>query len=321
MLDVVSSQARWNQGSFLKGILTLCLLAFLVQRILSHSDLQELWTGLLIGGFTIKWPMLVLAVLMVLPNWVLEAMKLKVLMSPGLSITLGACVKSVVSGVSLGIVTPARLGEYGGRALSFPKERRAEVVSSTFITSLGQSVVTFLIGSLSCLVLLPKLSEANIPIEFVVKLVGAFMMALSLTFFFKLQIKEWLKSQRFYKRLQPLFSSQISQGSLLKVLGLSLLRYGVYLIQFVLVLHALGVEVGALELLKYLPVVFLLQTMIPLPPISGLVGRATAAVLVLGLLDIADLTILSASALLWVINLVLPAFVGLGFLWRSTSFK
>ena len=55
----------------------------------------------------------------------------------------------------------------------------------------------------------------------------------------------------------------------------------------------------------------------PLPPITSLVGRVSAAVVILTHLGPSDFVILTASSLVWVINLVIPAFLGLGLLWMA----
>jgi hypothetical protein len=65
----------------------------------------------------------------------------------------------------------------------------------------------------------------------------------------------------------------------------------------------------------------LLQTAIPLPPIVGLLARGEVALKIWGISSQNDLSILAATFTLWVINLIIPALIGLVFILRLNFLK
>ena len=60
---------------------------------------------------------------LVFVNWGFEAKKWQVLLKPLQPINFFTAFKSVLSGVTLSINTPNRIGEYGGRILYIRKEK------------------------------------------------------------------------------------------------------------------------------------------------------------------------------------------------------
>ena len=298
--------------------MAVCLSLFLIHRITTGIDIVEigsLWKGL--DRYRLGW--LLLATLLLIPNWVLEAVKLRLVLSQGRSgeTSFIICFKSVLSGVTLGIVTPARLGEYGGRMITFPKRKRAQVVGSTLVTSLSQTIVTIGVGLICSLVLLEEYQFLKIEWIGIISFVSVGTLIVGLICLPSLV--QGISRLRFFKDLDKTSAFDLSRSRLVKVLGISFLRYSVYALQFLLVLKALGVELTVLGLLLHIPLIFLLQTLMPLPPITSLVGRASAAIVVLSQLGLSDFVILSASSVLWVINLVIPAFLGLGLIWRAVT--
>jgi len=57
--------------------------------------------------------------------------------------------------------------------------------------------------------------------------------------------------------------------------------------------------------------VYLFQSGLPLPPIMGLVARGEIAIFLFNLFGANALSVAAATFGIWMINLILPAFVGL----------
>jgi hypothetical protein len=301
-------------------LLTLALSFFLIYRIRIGVDIADLWKVLaqlnssnIIG--------LSLAVLLLIPNWLLEAIKLRYLLHQHRPVALGSCLSSVLTGVTLGLVTPARLGEYGGRILAFDQQRRSEVLGSTLITSLCQMAISLLLGAVSAVILLRAHQWISNKWVLAGAILGIMLMIAAMAYLptilgYATQLP-WSKP----KDISKGWLDGITRKGIATVLGFSTLRYIVYTVQFLLVLVVLGAGVPIGTLLLHIPLIFLLQTLMPLPPIASLLGRAGAAVIVLSPLGLSDVHILTASALIWVINLVFPAFVGLGLIWKLVSHR
>ncbi len=308
---------------FRKGmvfLLTLALSIFLIHRIRAGIDIAELCDVLaqlkradIIG--------LSVAVLLLIPNWILEAIKLKYLLQEHKPVTLVSCLSSVLTGLTLGMVTPARLGEYGGRILAFDRQRRADVLRSTLMTSLSQMTVTLLFGALSAIIVLRNYALINS--QWILISAGVGILLMIAIFAYLPSILSYAMQLPWYKKkdVKKDWLETITRKVVVTIICFSALRYVVYTIQFLLILVVLGTEVSVGILLCHIPLIFLLQTLMPLPPIASLLSRASAAVVVLSSLGLSDAYILTASGLIWVINLVLPAFVGLGLIWKLVSRK
>ena len=262
-----------------------------------------------------KLILLGIAMMLLIPNWLLETYKLKwVLMQQSKSAPFFTCLKGVLTGVTLGIVTPARLGEYAGRMMAFSKERRTMIAGATMVTSLCQMAVTLFIGALCALALFRDYQYLEQGWVWMGVILSFASIILGLLYWPAL-LRSLDNFSIIKTKLNGSFVPNISRLGMTRVLGLSCLRYFVYTIQFLLVLMAIGVETPPGYLLLHLPLIFFLQTLLPLPPITSFVGRASVAVVVLSQLGLSDLYILTASSMIWVINLVIPAFLGLGLIW------
>ena len=77
-----------------------------------------------------------------------------------------------------------------------------------------------------------------------------------------------------------------STNELAIVLGFSLLRYTVYSVQYLLLLRFFGIDLPMLHGLASIGTIFLIQTSVPLPPISGLLVRGEVALHVWGYFQI-----------------------------------
>ena len=321
---VISRGNDWRQ--LLVVLLTAVLTVFLAHRISKGVNIEEL-SSLMSNLAPTNLVWIGLAILLLVPNWIIEAGKLRLVLTQqnqrtARELSMVTCFKSVLTGVTLGIITPARLGEYGGRLVAFPKERRAQVIGATLVTSLGQTIVTLGIGLVCALVLLEEyqflktewlLIGASVCI--VAVLVGILYLPELISSLAKWPFINTKTKNDLEKSTKEVLS--LSGICLAKVLGLSTLRYGVYTVQYLIVLRVLGVDASFLTLLLHIPLIFFLQTLMPLPPITSLVGRVSAAVVILTHLGPSDFVILTASSLVWVINLVIPAFLGLGLLWMA----
>jgi hypothetical protein len=100
---------------------------------------------------------------------------------------------------------------------------------------------------------------------------------------------------------------------------ISLVRYGVYFIQYLLVLSSLHIEVKNWEVVSHLASIFLIQTLIPLPAFISVPARGEVAVLVWQNAGIHAAHALTATYTIWFINLIIPALVGLLILIKSVK--
>ena len=89
-----------------------------------------------------------------------------------------------------------------------------------------------------------------------------------------------------------------------------MLRYFVFAFQFYLLLLFFGVDINILDAITAISGTYLLINVLPHVIIADLGIRGSAAIFVIGQLSANVQGILSATILLWLINVILPAFAG-----------
>ncbi len=242
------------------------------------------------------------------------------------TIDLRNSLRSVLSGVTIGLITPARLGEYAGRMLYIPNDQRVWSGLATLRCSLAQSTITFSAGILSLLWISTNQEFSFLGIDPKLILVLSVVL-LVLTIFIYLRIDlvlPWINRiiELLRNRLGMTIQTHTDRISVsiyhqIQILSYAVIRYLVYLSQYALMLLIFGFDQSLLSIAAGISLVFLVQSLVPVPAVAKVFARTGAAAAIFSLLGYENLEVILASLLLWVINLLLPALCGLVLLLRK----
>ncbi len=262
---------------------------------------------------------LVAALLLLLPNLGLQYRKWEVLLrkvSP--SVTSADVRASLFAGFTLGIVTPARIGEFGGRAIAFRGMSRTLLVGLTALDKGLTMIVTILVGLAGFIGFAwmndfgdPLLiSLAGVPV-FLFTAVIAILIARGKT----TALRSRLRDRK--GKLASLFEAMtvFSRRDLASLLLLSALFYCTFVTQFLLLLAAFG-PIDPMTATLGIFSTMLFKTVVPPVTLGELGIRESASVYFLGFSGIVAASAFSASLLLFAINLLLPSLAGLFYLAR-----
>lgn len=97
---------------------------------------------------------------------------------------------------------------------------------------------------------------------------------------------------------------------LLYMLFISLLRFGVFILQYGLLFALFDVQLGAAQVLWTISVAFLVMAIIPTIAIAELAQRGKVVIALTGLYSSNELGMTFATAGIWFINLIIPAIIG-----------
>jgi uncharacterized membrane protein YbhN (UPF0104 family) len=305
---------RWN---FLLKAIFLCLVIGLLYReITGRSDLPELWATFL-GRFQWRYSgWLIFAVLLVPLNWGLETQKWRELMHRIEPIPYWLAYKAVLAGVAFSVITPNRIGEYGGRVLMVKAEKWQTVVA-TLVGSVSQMIVLMSAGFFGLVFYVFR--NINISLHYQIGMVTGLVLSVSVVLFFYFNIDlaipivrrlPYLK--RGVKHLEVLREYTMQQLAL--VLLYALLRYMVYSFQYYLLLKFFGVHINLANAFLTIAFIFFLQTFLPLPPGTALLMRGELAVNIWAEYAHNPITIFAVSFGLWLINVAVPALIGMVFI-------
>ena len=253
-------------------------------------------------------------------NWGIEAVKWKILVKHIENISFITAFKGILAGVSLAINTPNRVGEYFGRIIYLKEGNRLRAISLTVVGSISQLIVTVVFGIIGLLFLrvyIVGTTNTSLGLSLLwlnIIIYGASGVALlllvvyyRLSFIIRL-IEKIPFVARFVYFIQKL--EDFEWRELSHILLLSLLRYGVFIVQYVLLLQVFGVQISIWESCWLTFVMFLIMAVVPTIALAELGLRGQVSLLLFGLLSTNTLGIVLTASGIWLINLVLPALAG-----------
>lgn len=265
-------------------------------------------------------PLFAVVLVLMLVNWSLEARKWQILLEPLQDSGFITSFKSVMAGCSVTMLTPNRIGEYGGRILFVEEDKRLQAISLTIIGSISQLLVTFVMGTIGLVLLqfyslddtgafrmLPVFFSRTLLVISIAICAGIFF-----TYLFLSQIIEQLKKYRFLKKIlrYVVVIQQVERKQLLRILILSFIRYLVFILQYQLLLFVMNVTVNPILSFWLLSIFYLVMALAPTIGFTELPIRATASVELFALYSNNILGIQAAALGIWIINLVIPALAG-----------
>ena len=282
------------------------MLIYLIYRQLISKNVT--WINL-VDVFVIEknnlW-FLAIAILLMPFNWFLESLKWKNLVNIiQLNYSFINAIIAVLIGVFFGFITPNRIGEFGGRLFNINKSKRIDALNLSFVGGLSQFVVTFFIGFTSF-----ELSSFSI-----IKFHFIFPVILFIILYIYFNIKtiiKFLVSFKFFKKLAEkyIFTFEITKITLLETLLITIVRYCVYVIQYILILYFFGVELEFMFLFKIISIMILIQTILPTFALIDVGIRGNVLLFLLSNQVENQLVIVISVLLVWILNLVIPAVIG-----------
>jgi uncharacterized protein (TIRG00374 family) len=274
-------------------------------------------------------PLFLISVFLFPVNWGLEAWKWKFLLSKIEQVSFLKAFRGILTGVTFGVITPLNLGDYAGRILQLENPERIKVIGAIFLSRIAQFFSTLLFGLASIIFIIFKSSgnsSQNIKdfyslIFFLAGLAMAALIFLLFLFSVHQQILSSLKESKLFRPVYQYFEilKLYSFKDILCVVILSLLRYLVFSLQFVLLLTFFKVSEDLFFLFMGVSFIFLVKSIVP--TVLDLGVRETAAVYFFTFFNIIDnSSILYSSLGLWIINIMLPAVLGMLLIFRIKLF-
>jgi len=303
---------------YLRYGLILLSLVFLLAELFQVKTHFITHKSLLIDALFSKRVFWLIPVIVLLPiNWLIEAVKWRLVLRKSHSITLKNAFKSVLAGTSTGVISPNRVGEFAGRILLLPENIRSEAIGLNFVCSFTQLWSTILFGTIAVGfysdILHPGTSH-QIAYGLITLLGIALLFSLGI-FIFKIKwLADWLMNKGLSLRLNKYFQalSILPKGIVFRLMAWSILRYLVFLTQQLMVLKFLSfAEFPMLEAASLVAMVYFFATLIPVNNILELGIRSGATLHLWGMaFPSLAFVALIASLLIWMLNVALPAIAG-----------
>lgn len=306
--------SRKKYRNILKKLIGLIILiicgVYIYQRFNSpenYLELKELFSGDILNRTGFMYLLLVLV--MSFANWFTEAIKWHYLLRVIYPINLLRSVSSVLTGLAITIIIPYRVGSFIGRVWHFPKDKRYEGALASIYGGLAQLFVTVIMGLFALALGHHYLS--NFPMNYISIFSYVLLALVSFVYFFPTLFIMLVKKISPIKNLSNAFEilREYSINQKLFVLALSALRYLIFLLQYYLLLKIFNVDISLGEIFLPIGLVFFVLSVVP-TLLFGIGLRETAALIILGPIITSEASILVASLILWLVNMILPSIAG-----------
>ena len=276
--------------------------------------------------------------LLMLLNWGIEAVKWEILVSKFEKIKIWESFNAILAGTTISSVFPNRAGEFIGRVFILKTENRIKGSLVTFIGNISQLLTTIIFGLaaffLFSLLFVSEFKNAGFfTYSAILLLIFAIIFAM-LYFYFNISALQKISKRIFKTKWKKLSNylevfGEYNSGELRKILFLSLIRYLVFSFQFYLCFVLFGINLNIFEGLLIIAFIYLLITAIPTVALSEIGVRGSVSLFVFSLyfaargknIDDYKIAIVAASALIWIINLIIPAIFGSFIIMKYKLFK
>lgn len=291
------------------------VLFVLYYQLFVQSDYKQAWE-VFQTSFHLEGMIYLLLCFLLMPiNLGTEAFKWKKLVDFLYPISFKDSFKSVFAGLSLSIFTPKRVGDYAGRILML-KSHKKQAVTSLFVGNLSQGIANLILGLISLLFFATRF-DFDLPYSTqlqygAIGLSVIITIALLILYYNLSWLEDKLKNVEFIRKHEDAFEviAKYDNKSLTQVLLLSFVKYVIFIVQFVLIIKAFGIEINLWWGSICASGVFFVKTLLPIPASVELATRGAIAISFFGNFTDNNIGILVASILLWVINLAIPALIG-----------
>lgn len=284
---------------------------FIYAEVLINRDVQDLVDYLLHERPTNLFWLFAAVVLMPI-NWLLETIKWRFLMLNLQPISILRAIKATLVGTTVSLFTPNRVGGFVGRILFLEPVNRYRASLLSVWNNIAQLLVSLSVGTIALIFYAQDVFSTQF---FNILLFSAMLICLIAFAFYlyprwlirimKSHALLWSNTKRTLTAIKYLNSQR-----LIIVLATSIVRYGIFTFQFVAVLYYFEISTSFIQLFTGVAVVFLISTVVPSITLAEFGVREIVALQVFQVNEEAELGVLYASVLIWLINIILPALLG-----------
>ncbi len=270
--------------------------------------------------------LLVSAFSLVFLNIYLESIKWKIQINPIEKISNWKSFLSIFTGMTAGMFFPNRMGNFFGRIFMLEKGDRIKAAMVTIVGGMAQMIATVSIGLIASIFYVKKylviICFASVLV--IITLLLIYFNIHLLKYFqilipkkFKEKTEEYLEVFTLYKKTE-----------LLKILIISFVRYFLYTFQFVLLIWAFGVPLTYFNAMIPISLTYLAMMIVPFITITEIAVRGSVSIMIFekwlimnGINSTFGMMVFSASSLLWIFNIAIPAIIGLFLTYRLEFFR
>lgn len=218
-------------------------------------------------------------------------------------ISVSKATAQVLGALTASIFTPNGIGEYGAKALYFPKSEAKRIVFLNLICNGIQMILTIIFGTVGLLYFnykFPVISNKNLLLVF-----GILLLVCGLLFGLKKITIRGYSLNKLFEKINEI-PKRIHQ----KNIFLAISRYFIFSHQYYFLFLAFDVKLPYLLLMATITSVYFLASSLPTFQFLDFAVKGSVAVFFFGLLGVNEWIAVFISTLMWFLNVVLPVIIG-----------
>jgi len=305
---------------------TILVLAFLYiyhQYLEKRDSLKQFEVSIVHLDHTQVAVIMSAVMILMFANWITEALKWQYLTRRLAPISLWQAIEGIFNGLTWAIFTPNRIGEYGGRVMFLTPRKRIHGVFAMAVGQFGQNVITNVLGAGALVWFVFTFLHLSSWALIAIAVIAPIHIGLYLVFFFNIKWLVWLLNRiAFLKKYHRFFDimGTYKFGELLNIMCFCLTRFFIFSSQYYLVVHLLVPAIPFHEVILLVFIFFFIQSAIPSLDLLDVPVRATVAVTLFAYVTHQHVAIIAAFASMSLINLIIPAIIGLVFTFNLKFF-
>lgn len=333
------TKLRKSYNILIRLAIVLLTVYFIYDQVFYRKDLQSVIQYLpKLSSSNQFYFYLIFSIVLFPLNQLLEAIKWRYLIEKLEPVSVWTATKAVLTGISVSMFMPNRVGDYLGRVFVLKKANRMQAVLVTIIGSMAQLLTTIIYGCLAVLFFFPWYRDLDNQMNLwiysgLVVMIAVMLVVLIFSYLNFSSFSDIIRrvSGRFYNKIKKYSDifAKYDAKNLLFVLLFSTIRYVVFSLQFYLLLKAFQVPVSYYSAIVLIGIIYLLMTIIPTVALTELGIRGSISLFVFTLYlnpsglwtDEVGIGVVSASTVLWLINLAIPALLGVIFVYSLRFFR
>jgi len=301
----------------IKVLLAVLALAYLVYRLASFEHWDQAGQQFSEAFRGNRLYFLLAAVILIFLNFSSESIKWQRLVNRLQPVNFWFALRSVLTSLSMAVTTPNRIGDIVTRGLTLKPGNRLAGTGHTFLCILAQMVVTITLGLVGAATYFPsndflfKDQQDSWMVTLAVA-IGTGLVLIILYFSID-RLSGFFQKFRWLKIFHPflLALQGVSANDKAFLLLFSMLKFLTYITQFYLILLFFGISIPPFTGLSAVALIYLILHFLPLPTVADMGLRGSVALWILKPYTTNDPAIIFTTFLIWIINIMIPALIGL----------
>lgn len=250
-------------------------------------------------------------------NIFLETKKWQMLASTAYPLSIAKAFTSYLSGLAISIITPNRIGEYPGRILYLKRKNTIRLISASIVGITAQLFTVSVFGTIALIYFKWHIMFPFHNITIILSIIISFCIGL-----FYFQFEKWLPLLKYFKwaRRYNIYAKLVCRfyyKDLFNIVFISAIRFCIFTAQYLILLHWMKVDINLWQAFFSATLFFWIMAIIPSIALTELAERGQVGLYLFHHFTANTIGILGATFGLWLINLIIPAFIGSLLILRS----